>query len=175
MKHPALPRLLLLLSLPGLAAPLAAQPAPELPGPSRNPITHVLLAPAELAIVTAVRAADDERVAATLTADAARLDAIYSDQLHYAHSNGIIDTKASFIESLMSGRLDYQAVDYVQRDFIPVGPGIVLMKGRANVRVGSPDGPRLVDLNYLAVWREEGGQWRFVAWQSCRNPAPANP
>ena len=31
------------------------------------------------------------------------------------------------------------------------------------------------DLNFLAVWREEGGKWRFLAWQSCKNPAPAAP
>jgi hypothetical protein len=161
-----LSRLPLLISLAVFAGPLPAQ---------RNPISQVLLAPPELAIVTAVRAADEERVGATLAADAARLAAIYSDQLHYAHSNGVIDTKASFIESLVSGRSDYQAVDYVQRDFIPVGPGVVLMKGRAIVRLGTPGGAMLVDLNYLAVWREEGGRWRFLAWQSCRNPAPATP
>jgi hypothetical protein len=124
--------------------------------------------------IAAVRAADDERVAATVAADAARLDAIYSDQLHYAHSNGVIDTKASFVESLTSGRSDYLAIDYVQRDFIPAGPGIVLMKGRAVVRLGSAEGTRLIDLNFLSVWREEGGRWRFLAWQSCRNP-PATP
>ena len=25
------------------------------------------------------------------------------------------------------------------------------------------------------VWREEGGKWRFLAWQSCKNPPPAAP
>jgi len=32
----------------------------------------------------------------------------------------------------------------------------------------------LLDLNYLAVWRQEGGRWRFLAWQSCKNPSPAD-
>jgi hypothetical protein len=30
--------------------------------------------------------------------------------------------------------------------------------------------PIVNDLNYLAVWREEKGAWRFLAWQSCKNP-----
>jgi hypothetical protein len=47
------------------------------------------------------------------------------------------------------------------------------MKGRALVRAGSTTQRNLLDLNFLAVWREEGGQWRFLAWQSSRNPAPA--
>jgi Domain of unknown function (DUF4440) len=154
MHHAALPRLLLLL------VSLALLPAARAD---------------DAAVIAAVRAADDERVAATLAADPAGLDAIYSDRLHYAHSNGVIDTKASFVEALTSGRTDYQQVDYVQRDFIPLGPGNVLMKGRAHIRIGSPEGQRLIDLNFLAVWREEGGKWRFFAWQSSRNPPPSPP
>lgn len=166
---------LLLISLAGLAVSLPAQPEPARQPQPRGPATYVLLAPAELAIVTALRAADDERVAATLAADPTRLAAIYSKELHYAHSNGVIDSQASFIESLTSRRTVYAGVDYVRREFIPAGPGIALMHGRALVRVGTPEDRRILDLNYLAVWREEGGRWRFLAWQSSRNPAPVRP
>lgn len=124
-------------------------------------------------LIAAVRAADDERVAATIAADPVRLDALLADQLHYAHSNGFIDTKASFIESLTSRRVVYESSDYAQRDFIPAGPGIVLMKGRVRFKVGLGAERNLIDLNFLAVWREEGGRWRFLAWQSSRNPPPA--
>lgn len=125
------------------------------------------------AVIAAVRAADDERTAATVAADPARLDAIFSDQLHYAHSNGVIDTKASYVDSLVSGRSDYVSFEHLRREFVPAGPGIVLMQGRAIVKAGAPGKANALDLNYLAVWREENGQWRFLAWQSCRNPPPA--
>jgi len=53
------------------------------------------------------------------------------------------------------------------------------MKGRVLVHMKSKTtGQKLVnDLNYLAVWREENGKWRFLAWQSCRNvpPTPSTP
>ena len=51
-------------------------------------------------------------------------------------------------------------------------PGIVLMKGRAHFTMRPKDGsPKFInDLNFLAVWREENGKWRFLAWQSCKNP-----
>lgn len=166
---------LILLSLAGLAVSLPAQSEPARVPQPRGPAAYVLLAPAELAIVTALRAADDERVAATLAADPIRLDSIYSDELHYAHSNGVVDSKASFIESLTSKRTMYAGVDYVRREFIPAGPGITLMHGRAAVRVITPEGPRILDLNYLAVWREENGRWRFLAWQSSHNPAADKP
>lgn len=140
---------------------------------ARNSVTHALLAPAETAAFADLRAADDERTAAILAADAARLDAILSDDLHYAHSNGVVDTKSAFIESLTSRRSVYKSFEYTRHRFIPVAPGIILMTGRALIRAGSADTQNLLDLNFLAVWRQEGGRWRFLAWQSSRNPPPA--
>lgn len=130
---------------------------------------------AEDALIAAVRAADDERIAAMLAADSAGLAAILSDQLHYAHSSGFIDTKASFIESLAGRHVVYESAEYVQRDFIPAGSGVMLMKGRARFKAVRGAERNLLDLNFLAVWREEGGRWRFLAWQSSRNPPPATP
>jgi hypothetical protein len=123
--------------------------------------------------LAAVTAADDERVAASIAKDKARLDAIFSDELHYAHSNGAIDTKASYVDSIVAGRSVYEAYEYKSRTFMPAAPGVVLMKGRAIIHSRNASGPNLIDLNFLAVWRNENGKWRFLAWQSCRNPAPA--
>ncbi len=124
-------------------------------------------------MIAALRAADDERVAATKAGDLARLNAIYSDSLHYAHSNGKIDNKASYVESLTKRTTIYEKYDYVTREFRPAGPGVVLMIGRALIQSTSPSGKNNNDLNFLAVWKEEGGKWRFFAWQSCKNPEPA--
>lgn len=127
----------------------------------------------EDAVVAAVRAADDERVAALLAANVDRLTLVLSDQLHYAHSSGAVDTKASYLESIATHHSVYVSIEYVQRDFVPVAPGVVLMEGRARINAGSSTQQNLLDLNFLGVWRNEDGKWRFVAWQSCRNPPPA--
>jgi hypothetical protein len=125
---------------------------------------------AEDRVIAAVRAADDERLAATMAADAARLGAIYSDALHYAHSSGKVDTKASQIKGITTSGNKYERFEYQERTFIPAGPGIVLMKGRVLMHMSNRSGKLVNDLNYLAVWREEHGKWRFLAWQSCKNP-----
>jgi ketosteroid isomerase-like protein len=121
-------------------------------------------------LIAAVRAADEERVAATKSGDLARLTAIYSKDLHYAHSNGKIDTKASYVESLTKRTTIYEKYDYQSREFRVAGPGIVLMTGRALIQSSGASGLQKNDLNFLAVWREEKGEWRFLAWQSCKNP-----
>lgn len=123
-------------------------------------------------LIAAVRAADDERVAATIAADATRLGAIYSDGLRYAHSNGKIDTKASQIQGITTGGNTYEQFEYKERAFVPAGPGVVLMQGRVVIHMRNRAGHSAIDLNYLAVWREEQGRWRFFAWQSCRNAPP---
>jgi ketosteroid isomerase-like protein len=143
-----LPSLLLVLVI-GLASPLRAD---ETIDPS------------------AVRAADDARIAAIRSPDKAALQAIFSDQLRYAHSNGVVDTKASFVEILTSGKTKYLGYDHLEREFTFPAPGIALMSGKARIQAASAKGKMDSILSYLAVWREEGGQWKFLAWQSCRLP-----
>ena len=133
--------------------------------------------PEKALVIDAVTAADDERMAAMKAGDAARLNAIFSDELRYAHSSGTVDNKAVFIEALSSGKSVYENFEYKDRTILPAAPGIALMSGRVLVNIRS-GGQRLqLDLNYLSVWREEAGKWRFLAWQSCRNgtatPLPA--
>jgi hypothetical protein len=123
----------------------------------------------------ALAAADDERIAATKAGDRTRLEAIFSDDLRYAHSSGKIDTKASFIESLASKATVYESSTYQERKFTIIGVGLATMTGRALVKVGPPGKPNDLDLSYLAIWREENGQWRFLAWQSCKITPPAAP
>jgi hypothetical protein len=123
------------------------------------------------AVIAAVRAADDARLAATIAADPDRMNAVYSKDLRYAHSSGKVDTKAVFIEALVSKEAIYYSYDYQERNFVPAAPGIVLMNGRVFLNVFT-GGQRVdLDLRFLAVWREEQGVWRMMAWQSNRPPA----
>lgn len=117
-----------------------------------------------------LHAADDARVAATLAADRAGLDATLSADLLYAHSNGAVDSKASYIDLVASGRSKYLVYDYVKRSFSFPEPGIALMTGQVHVKSASADGDKDHILSFLAVWREEAGSWRFLAWQSCSLP-----
>lgn len=136
-------------------------------------LTVVSLRAAEDPKLIAVRAADDERVAAVIGADRGRLDAIFSKELRYAHSTGAVDTKATLIEALVSGRTKYEGIEYKERNFSFPAPGVALMHGRMDVKVASEKGRVEATLGFLAVWKEEQGRWRFFAWQSCKVPPPA--
>lgn len=118
----------------------------------------------------AVVAADTARIAAMLKPERAALDAAFSNELRYAHSNGLVDTKASFIDSLLGGRTKYLAYEPGERMITFPAPGLALMGGRAKLQVEGGSGRMEATLSYLAVWRKEDGQWRFLAWQSARLP-----
>jgi hypothetical protein len=118
-----------------------------------------------------VKAADKVRVAAMQAPDREKLGAIFSDELRYAHSNGIVDTKSSFIDILIAGKTKYVGYDYEEQSFTFPAPGIALMTGRAYIQAESEGKAMDAVLGFLAVWREENGKWRFLAWQSCKLPS----
>jgi hypothetical protein len=140
------------------ALPVRAADAPKPPTQTAEP---------------SLKAADEARVAAMQSGNRAQLDRIFCDELSYAHSNGVVDSKDSFIEVLSTGKTKYLAYDYEERHFSFPAPGVALMRGRARIKAEA--GGTLMDnvLSFLGVWREEQGQWRFLAWQSCRLPTVA--
>jgi hypothetical protein len=125
---------------------------------------------ADDARISALKTTDDARVAAMRTADRAQLSTIFSDELRYAHSNGIIDDKSSLIETLVAGRTKYVGYNYEEQNFTFPAPGIALMTGRTHIKAETAAGTVDSVLGFLAVWREEQGRWRFLAWQSCKLP-----
>lgn len=133
------------------------------------------LSAADDAALAAVKAADAARVNAMQAPTKEALEAVLSDDLNYAHSSGVVDTKASLIDLVLSGKTKYLGFTYESQNFSFPAPGIALMHGRVNLKVGK--GAEVSDLamSYLAVWKEEKGQWKFLAWQSCKLPPAGAP
>jgi hypothetical protein len=126
--------------------------------------------PTELVRVTA---ADDARVAAMLAPTRAKLEAVLSPDLRYAHSNGQVDTQAALIDSLTDGSARYSKYTYLERKFSFPAPGIALMTGRFDVKAVVKGNAAESTIGYLAVWRLEKDGWKFLAWQSCKLPPTA--
>ena len=79
------------------------------------------------------------------------------------------------MDTLAAGRLKYVAWNYVERNFSFPAPGIALMSGRTRIKVARAEGELEMMLSFLSVWREENGQWRFLAWQSAKLPDATAP
>jgi ketosteroid isomerase-like protein len=114
-----------------------------------------------------IRQIDNERVEAMLRSDIAVLDRICAADLIYTHSNGIVETKDQWIESIKSGAQRYKMFD---RDDVQVriyGDAAILT-GRSKVSVTSKGQDKSFQLRFTAVYVKQQGRWQFVAWQSTR-------
>ena len=120
-----------------------------------------------------VSAADDARVAAMLAPTREKLAAVLSPELRYAHSNGQVDSKDALIASLTDGSATYSKYAYQDRSFTFPAPGLALMTGRFDVKAVVKGNAAESTIGYLAVWRLEKGEWKFLAWQSCKIPPEA--
>lgn len=122
----------------------------------------------------ALRQAEQARFEANISADTQALGKLLADDLEYTHSNGDLDTKTSFIESLTSGRRDYVATTATIESARIFGD-VAVIRGRARVTVSENGQSRDIDLRYLDVWRWQNGRWQMTAWQSARMPAAPAP
>jgi hypothetical protein len=122
----------------------------------------------------AVKTAELARFKANVEADAKALGQLLADDLDYVHSNGDIDTKASFIESLTSGRRDYISMSGdIQK--VRVFGDVAVIRGLAKVTVVTDGKSQDLAIGYSDVWVWKDKRWQMTAWHSSRYAAPAAP
>lgn len=112
-----------------------------------------------------IRQLEDQRYAAMLAGDVAKLDKLLDDGLTYTHSSGVVDTKASYIAGVRDKVWEYKNIAREnERIVVRGGCGLVFCRLRIDLNVRGA--PKKVDSNALAVWVEDGGQTRLVAVHS---------
>jgi hypothetical protein len=118
---------------------------------------------------SSLRAAELARFEANVSADAKMLEELLDDDLEYVHSNGDLDSKQSFIQSLTSGRRDYAATR-ADIESIRILGNVAIIRGKAKVTVIDEGTSRDLHLGYTDVWVYRDGKWRMTAWRSARLP-----
>jgi ketosteroid isomerase-like protein len=116
-----------------------------------------------------IAALEDRRCAAMTSNDLASLAALLADDLVYTHSSAAVDTKASYLQALSSGRTRYREVTRHRQD-IAVHGDTAVVSGHVGIEVTVGGVDRSIDARFLAVWAKVGGTWQFVAWQSTPIP-----
>ena len=119
--------------------------------------------------VDEVLAAENERYRAMLDADPEALDRLCADELSYAHSSGVRDTKQEYFDKVRSGYYDYHRIDHpVERVEVLGDTAMVVGRMTADLTV---DGTRkTIDNLALAVWTRAADGWRLLAYAPTRLP-----
>lgn len=117
-----------------------------------------------------ILALEDKRYAAMITVDEAALSACFGDDLVYVHSSGLVDSKASYIAAIKSGKFTYKKCQRFEEKVRFYGECAVVT-GRAEFEAVVEGAARTLRLRYLNVWANSSTGWKFVGWQSCPLPA----
>jgi ketosteroid isomerase-like protein len=113
---------------------------------------------------------EDKRFAAMIARDFASLEQLVHEELLYTHSSGVTDTKASWLESMKSGKVKYKSAACSERQVRFFGD-VALIRGRAAIEAEIGGQPRSLRLLFLNAWTRTPQGWKFAAWQSCPQPA----
>jgi len=122
--------------------------------------------------VEGLKAAETARFKANVDADAKVLGQVLDDDLEYVHSNGEVNTKKEFIDSLTSGKRDYISTTFEIQGVRILGD-VAIVRGTAKVTVGENGQSRDLDLGYTDIWVWKDKRWQMTAWRSARMPPPA--
>ncbi|MFT3963543.1 nuclear transport factor 2 family protein [Propionivibrio sp.] len=102
--------------------------------------------------------------------DKAKLEALVAKELSYGHSGGKIDTKASFIDDLLTGVSDFLSIDIADQSVVVVGDTALIRHTLTGDTHDKGKDPGKVNLKILQVWKKVGGQWKLLARQAVRAP-----
>lgn len=120
----------------------------------------------------AVNAAIDALTKAMMAADKGKLESLVADQLSYGHSGGVVESKAQFVEAVVSKKTVYKTITLSEASTAVIGNNAVARhifsaETESGGKAGSPR------VGVMQVWTKQDGGWKLLARQAFRLPAPA--
>jgi uncharacterized protein (TIGR02246 family) len=113
---------------------------------------------------------EDRRYTAMAAADLDTLDELLSDDVIYTHSDASVDSKASYLNLLRTGTLQYDSVEHTT-EAVVTRPGVAIVLGTMSGSIHMHGAPKTLNSRVAAVWVAEDGRWRLVAFQPTVVPA----
>ena len=110
---------------------------------------------------------EKDRMRAMVSGDLETLDSILSADLTYVLTSAALDTKASILDGIKSGRLRYTVMDASEVSVKVYGEAAVIT-GLAKVEVSVSGQDLKFELKFTDVYINGSQGWQMVAWQSTR-------
>lgn len=114
-------------------------------------------------------ASEDARYAAQTGDDFAAMQKLIGDDLVYIHSSAVVDSKASYIDSMKSGAVKYRVMrrsDVTVRTF----GCIAIISGLGNFDVTVKGQDLAVEIRFHSIWAKRDNGLQFVSWEATRTP-----
>jgi hypothetical protein len=133
------------------------------------PLALALAAPAAAqdGAIAGVERSEHARFDAQVRRDTSALRRLLGADLTYIHSNGLVETRDHFIETVALRRIVYDSLVPVEMRRRVFGETVV-GDGKVRVQVQMSGQTIRVDLLVTTVHVRRDGRWQLVAWQSTR-------
>ena len=107
---------------------------------------------------------------AMLAADKAKLEELVADQLSYGHSSGVIETKAQFVDVVVSKKTIYKSITLSEASTAVAGSNAIA-RHIFSAETESGGRPGTARVGVLQVWQKQAAGWKLLARQAFRLPA----
>ncbi|NBB17830.1 DUF4440 domain-containing protein [Runella sp. CRIBMP] len=118
---------------------------------------------------TLVADIEKKRFAALVSKDYAYLNQVMGEDIIYCHSSGLIDTKASFIQSIKDGKLVYNEMTPDELK-VRIYDKTAVITGVCTAKVVSNGQQLNTRFRFTDVYVKRKEGWQMVTWQSLRLP-----
>ena len=117
---------------------------------------------------------------AVVAGDGAALTSLMADNAMFVHGNGVMQSKAEFIDAITTGKLGVSQYDLHDSKVVLFEGGVVvtgLVDFGLKPPAGSTNPPRILHFRGSAVWLHSSAGWHLVFDQdtTLAGPAPAPP
>ena len=119
---------------------------------------------AESAEEAAVDKAVEALRKALLEKDKARLEQLSADHLSYGHSSGKVQTKAEFVDGVMTSKAIVKSITFPELSIAVVG-NAAIARHLFEAEMETDGKPTSVKIGALQVWQKQVGNWKLLARQ----------
>jgi len=101
---------------------------------------------------------------ALLAADKSQLEQLAADQLSYGHSSGKVQSKAEFVDGVVTRKAVVKSLDFPELTVAVAGDAAIAR--HLYVSHSETDGkPNNVRIGSLEIWQKQDGNWKLLARQ----------
>lgn len=118
---------------------------------------------------TRLEALETRRLEAMRAADVKALTEIMAEDMTYAHSTGLVQTRDQLLELLRSNVVRYLSFDTHEIAW-RLYDGVAVATGRQTISLESEGRPITARNRFIVVYARVGDDWRCVAYQSTALP-----
>jgi ketosteroid isomerase-like protein len=108
---------------------------------------------------------------AMVASDTTALAELTAEELSYGHSSGLVEDKAAFIDEFITGKTVFKSITLSDQT-IKIAGDVAIVRHRLTGDTNNNNVPGKVDIIILQIWQKQNGEWKLLARQAAKIPAP---